>query len=60
MENKKFKTLTMTDLQNINGGDNESYDFWYRIGKNTRKAIGNVGKAICGVSMIHSIDQLYQ
>ncbi|MGG9991146.1 hypothetical protein ACQ7BN_01585 [Streptococcus suis] len=50
MKTKHFKTLTTSDLQYINGGDNEVYDFWYRIGKNTRKGINAVGKAICGVA----------
>ncbi|MGT2808904.1 hypothetical protein ACR3IL_11630 [Streptococcus iniae] len=50
MKNKQFKILTTSDLQYINGGDNESYDFWYRIGKNTRKGINAAGKAICGVA----------
>ncbi|MBM7635554.1 ComC/BlpC family leader-containing pheromone/bacteriocin [Streptococcus saliviloxodontae] len=47
MKTKQFKTLETSDLQYITGGDNESYDFWFRIGSNTRKGVIAVGKAVC-------------
>ena len=29
----KFPNLCDVELEKINGGDNESYDFWYRVGR---------------------------
>ncbi|MGT2769316.1 hypothetical protein ACVRY7_10830 [Streptococcus ictaluri] len=37
MTNKKVKPLTTTDLSHVTSGDNEAYDFWYRVGKGIRK-----------------------
>lgn len=44
---KQFLDLDEQTLSNVLGGDNESYDAFYKFGKWVGKTTNDIGKAIC-------------
>ncbi|HEL2049154.1 hypothetical protein [Streptococcus suis] len=44
---KQFLDLDEQTLSNVIGGDNESYDAFYKFGKWVGKTTNDIGKAIC-------------